>query len=135
MRILIVEDDFFSRKLLMGYLKPYGDLDVTVNGVEALVAVKEALGNNQHYDLICLDIMMPEMDGQQALKHIRQLEERAGLTEEQGVKVFMTTALSDKETVLQAAQSRCDAFLIKPLRFDKVQEALAEQGFRKHGET
>ncbi|MCA1987263.1 MAG: response regulator, partial [Desulfovibrio sp.] len=66
MRVLIVEDDFTSRKLMQTILSPYGDCDVAVNGREAVEAFQNALNSAKPYDLVCMDIMMPEMDGQEA---------------------------------------------------------------------
>ena len=63
MKILIAEDDFTSRLLLLTLLKNYGPLDIAVNGKEAVEAARVALEAGKPYDLICLDIMMPEMDG------------------------------------------------------------------------
>ena len=68
MKTLIVEDDFTSRLLLQEILKRYGAVHIAVNGREAVDAVRAAAESDESYDLICLDIMMPEMDGYQALK-------------------------------------------------------------------
>ena len=74
MKALIVEDDFTSRLLLQGLLQPFGVCHVCINGKEAVEAFKIALDQKEPYDLVCLDIMMPEMDGQTALKEIRAIE-------------------------------------------------------------
>jgi len=87
MKCLIVEDDFTARKLLQTHLSEYGDCFVAVNGQEAVDAVLEALEQRHPYDLICLDIMMPGMDGQQTLQAIRQLEQEYGKYEQEGTKV------------------------------------------------
>ena len=76
MKILIAEDDFPSRKLMLGYLSQYGECDVTVDGMEATFAFMMALDEGTYYDLICLDVMMPVLDGYQALKMIRDMEDR-----------------------------------------------------------
>ncbi len=128
MKMLLVEDDFFGRKMLMGLLEPHGSVDVAVNGIEALQAVQEALSAKEPYDLICLDIMMPKMDGQLTLKKIRQIEVQADLNEEQFSKIFMTTALSDRDNVFQAALSHCDAYLIKPISKAKLEAELMKHG-------
>ena len=128
MKILLVEDDFFGRKMLLALLEPHGDVDVAVNGIEALQAFQEALRAHAPYDLICLDIMMPKMDGQQALKKMRQIEERAGLHQHQFSKIFMTTALSDQDNVFQAAFAHCDAYLVKPVNKSKLEAELLEHG-------
>jgi two-component system, chemotaxis family, chemotaxis protein CheY len=63
MRCLIVEDDFVGRKLMQKYLSDYGECDVAVDGEEAVEAFRQAVENETPYDLICLDIMMPNMNG------------------------------------------------------------------------
>ncbi|MCC5886461.1 MAG: response regulator [Gammaproteobacteria bacterium] len=117
MKSLIVEDDLTSRILLQEYLKGYGPSHVAVNGREAVEAVDAALSAGESYDLICLDVMMPELDGQQALQEIREAERSAaaGSRTPRYSKVVMTTALSDKANVEQAIAARCDGFLVKPI--------------------
>ncbi|HIJ90591.1 MAG: response regulator [Desulfobulbaceae bacterium] len=128
MKILIAEDDFLSRKLLTKHLSTVGEIDIAVNGVEAVNAVQLELKNNGKYDLICLDIMMPQMDGQQALSEIRRLEGFFKLQREQGAKIFMTTSSSDKDHVVKAALAGCDAYLIKPITKVRLFGELAKHG-------
>ncbi len=120
MKALIVEDDFLSRMLLQGLLKPYVVPDVAVNGKEAVEAVRISLENKEPYNLICMDIMMPEMDGQEALRHIRDLEKMAGILPTDGVKVIMITALDDKKNIMTAFREQCDTYLVKPLDKTKL---------------
>ena len=75
MRTLVVEDDFTSRLLLQSFLAKYGDCHIAVNGKEAITAFRTANQEGNKYDLICMDIMMPEMDGQAAITQIRDLEQ------------------------------------------------------------
>ena len=72
------------------------------------------------YNLICLDIMMPEMDGYEALKEIRRLEAERGILSSFGAKVFMTTALDGVRNVAEAFESLCDIYLLKPVEKPKL---------------
>lgn len=124
MKTLIVEDDFTCRKIMQRFLAPYGECDIAVDGKEAIVAFKESLENKTPYDLICLDIMMPELDGHGVLKEVRELERKAGITEAKSVKVIMTTALSDSKNYINAYQEKCEGYLVKPIERLKLHELL-----------
>jgi len=124
MKTLIVEDDFTSRLLLQELLKSYGPTHLAVNGREAVEAFRHALASNRPYTLICLDIMLPEMDGQTALREIRQLEEDNNIFSTEGAKVIMTTALGHPTDVIAAFSGLCDAYLVKPIDRAKLLEHL-----------
>jgi two-component system, chemotaxis family, chemotaxis protein CheY len=129
MKILIAEDDFVSRKLINALLASLGEVDIAVNGKEAFIAVKMAIENNQPYDLICLDILMPELDGIMALKKIRQMEAEKGLNPENRSKIIMTSAVSERNYVLSAVQANCDGFLVKPIEKDRLFDEIRKHGF------
>jgi CheY-like chemotaxis protein len=76
--------------------------------------------NCKKYDLICMDIMMPEMDGQQALREIRALEEAAGTLSGDQARIIMTTALEDMKNLSESSQGWCDAYLTKPIDNTKL---------------
>lgn len=126
MKCLIAEDDFTARKLLQTYLSDYCDCFIAVDGKEALDAVRQALDEYQPYDLICLDIMMPEMNGQDTLKEIRQLEEERGVYGLDGAKVIMTTALSDSRNVVTAFKTGCGAYIVKPIKKERLIREMAK---------
>ena len=102
MKILIVEDDFASRKILQSLLTPYGSCDIAIDGEEAMYAFTLAHKENTLYDLVCLDIMMPKMDGHQVLKEIRKFEAQKEIGGSDGVKVIMVTALNDPKNIMDA---------------------------------
>lgn len=124
MKVLIAEDDFASRKFMLRFFEKYGECDVTVDGKEAVEAYKMAIECGETYDLICLDIMMPEMDGHQALKTIRKIEEESGVAEDERVKIVMTTALSETRHVTKAFENGCTAYAGKPINQDKLEAML-----------
>ncbi len=128
MKTLIVEDDFTSSLILRELLKGYGSSHIAVNGKEAVGAVQNALDAGTPYDLICLDIMMPEMDGQQCLVQIRAQEKSRGIPPSKMSKIVMTTALGDLKNVGEAYHSLCDAYLVKPVQKKQLIEELHKLG-------
>lgn len=128
MKSLIVDDDFFSRRILQTILSSYGECHVAVDGKEAIFAVEQAIAEESPYDLICLDIMMPEMDGQEVLKTIRQIESRKNISGNDGVKIIMTTALDDSGNIKEAFREQCEAYLIKPISKSKLLKIIEDFG-------
>lgn len=128
LRILLVEDDFTSRVMLQGLLLPYGNCHVAVNGREAVEAFRAVFATSGQYDLICMDVRMPEMNGTEAVRQIRAIEEAQGILSSSGVKIFMTTAICDLKTVNSSYGSLCDAYLLKPI--DGVQLKQHLEDFR-----
>lgn len=128
MHILVVEDDFISRRLLCRYLEPFGDCDVAVNGHEAVAAVRDAVQTAVPYDFICLDIMMPGLGGQESLEAIRALEAENGIAKDDGAKIIMTTALEDSANIQQAFQASADGYVVKPIEKKKFYATMQEIG-------
>lgn len=123
MKSLIVEDDFTARRLLQIHLTVFGECAVAINGIEALNAVTGALSNNEPYDLVCLDINMPQMGGLETLKLIRQIEKTNGISEQNCAKIIITSSNDEAECIDCARDEGCQAYLIKPIR---KQELFAE---------
>jgi two-component system, chemotaxis family, chemotaxis protein CheY len=122
MRILIAEDDLASRKFLFKLLSNYGECDITVDGTEALEAFLISWDEGNPYDLICLDIMMPKMDGVKTLEAIRRIENDTKKTKR--AKIIMITALTSTQFVENAFDSGCEAYASKPLDTEKLIEVL-----------
>jgi len=131
MRILIAEDDMASRRFLMKFLKDYGDCDITVDGAEALEAFLLSHRENSPYDLVCLDIMMPKLDGVKVLKAIREIENDKKIETDKKAKIIMITALSDSGNVYGAFDIGCEGYAVKPINIDKLIEVLSKLGFTK----
>lgn len=151
MRSLVVDDDCTNRLLLQTILDSFGPVSVSRNGREAADAVTAALVAGEPYDLICLDIMMPDMDGQEALKEIRSVEGKFGRVGMQGgelvtsrrvhgkrrsvdgsdsgesmpgARILMVSAVHDGPEVERAYRAECDGFLVKPIEKAKLLEYL-----------
>lgn len=121
MKILLAEDDFVTRKFMTGFLSKYGECDVTVDGMEAVDAFMMALEDDEPYDLVCLDIMMPVMDGYQALMGIRNLEKQRNIPKEKQAKIIMATALNDEKNVKMAFELGCTVYSGKPIDQEKFE--------------
>ena len=129
MKILIVEDDSISRSLMQKILTSYGECDIAENGKEGVKAYKSAIDSGVRYDLVCLDILMPEMDGQEALIKIRQIEKEKGIKESEEAKIIMTTALNDPESIVNAFyKGNATAYIVKPVTREKLNEKLHKLG-------
>jgi two-component system, chemotaxis family, chemotaxis protein CheY len=128
LKILIAEDDLSSRRFLSRFLSQYGECDVVVDGLETIDAYMLAMRERQPYDLICLDIMMPKIDGVKVLKAIRELETQKGLLPEKRVKIIMTTALAESGLVQAAFDYGCEAYASKPIDMEKFVEVMGKLG-------
>jgi len=117
MKCLIADDDSFGRELLSCFLSDYASsIDTAENGICAVQLFSDALEEGNPYEFVCLDILMPEMDGQEALLKMRQLESEAGLTSNEAAIIVMTTALSSVQEIQKAIwQGDCNNYLVKPI--------------------
>ncbi len=124
MKTLIVEDDFTNRLLLQAFLSRYGDCHLAVNGEEAVQAFESANVQNSPYDLICMDMLMPGMNGREVVIRLRALEQSRGVLSDAGVKIIMTTAVRDMKEIFASFQALCDAYIFKPIDTGQLLEHL-----------
>jgi two-component system, chemotaxis family, chemotaxis protein CheY len=117
MKCLIADDDSFGRELLACFLADHAEtIDTAKNGIEAVELFGAALEEGDPYEFVCLDILMPKMDGQEALLRMRQLENEAGLAGNEAAIIVMTTALSSVQDIQKAIwQGDCNNYLVKPI--------------------
>lgn len=129
MRILVADDDEECRRVIYLYLAPLGDCDAVADGDLAVACVRKAFEESKPYDLICLDIIMPNKDGQQALAEIRAIEKQNGRTRLTRAKILMITALGDSTNVLKALGSQCDSYVVKPVNKVTLHKQIRSLGF------
>lgn len=128
MKILIADDDFTSRAILMKSLQGFGQCDVACNGQEAWDAFVNANNEKQPYDMILLDIMMPEMDGREVLKRIRHREASDGIRTGKGARIAMATVVTSKDAVIGSFSDQCDGYIRKPYSRDSLLADLHKYG-------
>ncbi|MDX1429112.1 MAG: response regulator, partial [Rhodothermales bacterium] len=116
LKILLAEDNLINQKVALRLLERLGyEADVVANGMEALVAVRHV-----QYDVILMDVQMPEMDGLEATRQLCKQyspEERPRI-----VAVTADAQASDREECLRAGM---DDYLSKPVRLEQIAEALS----------
>lgn len=126
MRILIVDDEFVSRQKAKKILSAYGDCDEAGSGSEAFLAFRLGHESGEPYDLITMDIVMPDMDGLEALKKIREYEKQRSVPPGKEVRVLMLTAKSTPKTVISSFWEGCEAYVLKPFDREALEQSLGE---------
>jgi CheY-like chemotaxis protein len=115
LRILVAEDNAINQKLALRLLLQMGyRADVAANGLEAIQSIER-----QNYDVILMDVQMPEMDG---LEASRQINKRWGQTDRPRIVAVTANAMQgDREKCLAAGM---DDYITKPIRVDALVGAL-----------
>ena len=116
MNILIAEDENTSAEILKRFLEPYGQCSVVKDGQAAIDLYLEKIGTTDAFNLVCLDIIMPKLDGIEVLKKIREYESMQGINPLQAVKIIMTTNVDTPSDVLNAFRSGCEGYVVKPIQ-------------------
>ena len=125
MKCLIVEDDRISSQVLEKMISKHGSYHAVTDGKQAGEFFRQAHDSGSPYDLVLMDIMIPEVDGLQSVLAIRKAEGQLGISPPQRVKIIMTTALNDPRTIMKALyESDANSYLIKPIRLQKLEEEL-----------
>lgn len=132
MRTLVIEDDTTNQRLMEAYLAPLGECVLTSGGIEGVSRFTEALQTGRPFDLVCIDIMMPDMDGVTALRKIRETESEAGRYGSEEAKILMVTAVADREIVVEAFKQGCEGYIIKPIQREELYHHIRNFGLEEH---
>jgi two-component system, chemotaxis family, chemotaxis protein CheY len=135
MKVLIAEDDLMCASILLEFLQPFGKCEIATTGKQAIEMFKMALDRKDPYDLICLDILLPELNGHQVREQISNIEKNSYIPYDKGAKIFITSALEDYSNVIQAFQSQCEAYFVKPLKIEKLVGTLKQFGLITENEA
>jgi two-component system, chemotaxis family, chemotaxis protein CheY len=130
MRILVVDDDYVSRVKLSRLLLTYGHCDNAPNGEIAMRLFECAHRESAPYNLVTMDVEMPEMSGQEVVMRMRAMEKSWGTARNLAAKVLMVTAKESVKDVVSAYDEGCDGYLAKPIRPDRLIKALIEIGVK-----
>jgi len=127
MNILVVDDEIVSQKKMIKILSGFGTCDGVKTGKSALRAVKTALENWKLYNLITLDVSMPDISGIKVLAAIRKMETDRSLADDEKSRILMVTSHSDMETV-KACVGKCDGYIIKPFNREVMTNKIKKIG-------
>lgn len=128
LRCLVVDDDELGREMLAFSLADFAVCDCAGNGLEALQKYSASL-TAQPYDIIFLDIVMPEMDGHEAAKTIRRMEQEQGVTPDKGVNIIVMSSLSTPQDIVKSyISAQSAAHLVKPVKPEKLKKTLRQLG-------
>ncbi|VVB62906.1 Chemotaxis protein CheY [uncultured archaeon] len=112
-KVLLAEDDKLNRKVILAMLKHLGySADTAVNGIEVLAALKR-----KRYDLILMNVGLPEMDGIEVTRHIR-----SGF--QNGPRIIAVTAYALPGMKQECLRAGMDDFITKPFRVDELDAIL-----------
>jgi len=118
-RYLIVEDDIMSREMLKAVLSDFAPCDSAGNGVEGMILFENAFLSNNPYCLLCVDLVMPEMNGHAFIRKIREFEKSQLMGGKARTKIFVISSSGsawDKADLL--LEGLCDDYIVKP--FDRA---------------
>ncbi len=125
MRYLIVDDDPNICTLMTVYLAPFGDTVMANHGEDALDLFKDDLKNGHHFDVIFMDISMPDMDGHQVVQAMRDQEKAHKIPSSQRFRLVMITAHSDVKNVTESFfAGQADSYVTKPFTEESLLEEL-----------
>ena len=128
MKILIADDNEAARRLLQLYLAGYGSLVTVNNGIKAIEAFSQAIDTNERFDLICMDYVMPKMDGIEVIKAIRTIELEHGISRANRVRIIMSSAVDQESDIMKAYANGCDSYMIRPDRKERLMEEIQSFG-------
>ncbi len=124
MRIMVIDDVFMNILRLREAAKDFCEVEGFQDARAGLEALRSACQASTPYDVLFLDIVMPEMSGFEVLEAVVQMG--AHLPPERRTKVVMVTARNQEEVVRQAIRGGAAGYVIKPFRDEKIREVICQ---------
>lgn len=132
MKSIVVDDDKICGNIFKTELLKYGQCDFVDNGKSALEAYKESIEQGCPYQLMVLDIIMPEMDGGEVLRSIRRLEAEKNIWEMDRLRIIITTAFDDwynRKIIISKLNPLYETHFIKSSDMIEFTDKVHELGF------
>lgn len=126
MRILVIDDEFAALKKLEVLLSEYGECNAATNGGQAKELFAEAIKEGRPYDLITIDIGLPDTSGLELLKFFCAVENK---NSKFASKKIMVTGSGDPDNVLDAGKL-CDGYITKPIKKEVLHQKIGKLGLK-----
>lgn len=126
LKFLLVEDNTDAAMFLQEMLSDIAICDTAMLVSEALDKFAIAMKYEIPYDVILLDITLPDGEGLEVLQAVRKMEAEKKIYGQSQCKVLMTTALNDSEHIIRSFRDQCDAYLVKPLTLKALKKELVK---------
>lgn len=124
-RYLVIEDDALSRKVLESFFSKFAHCDTAENGATGYGLFEKAVMEGKPYDLICTDIIMPELNGHDLIKKIRNREQSLPIHGYMRTTIFVISASNCSKDMENALlDSDCDDYIVKPFRQEMLKAML-----------
>lgn len=130
MKSLVIDDQVTARMLLKCLLEDLGPVAEGTSATSGISTYRAALRSDKPFDLVCVDLGLPDRNGLEVVREIRAAEAAQGMMPGDGAKVLVITASDDPLHEDAARGQRVDAFLKKPLSYDVLKDALQRAGVR-----
>ena len=124
LKILAIDDEFAALTKMKAMLSTFGECEVATSGAQTIDLIREAIQEGKYFDLITIDIELPDIDGIALLSEILREEKQYNLC---AVKL-MVSASSTPSNVCRAKKQNCDGFLVKPIKKDILHQKLHTLG-------
>jgi two-component system chemotaxis response regulator CheY len=132
MKCLIIDDEEFNRDFAATLLEGLAECDGASDGNEAVAKFSQALEGGTPYDLILMDIIMPDMNGHETAKAIRAIEMERGFDVGKRVKIVMLTSLNSPQDAMEAfCSAQSAAYIVKPISKEKLLGIISKLGLLK----
>ncbi|MBI9085309.1 MAG: HDOD domain-containing protein [Desulfobacterales bacterium] len=133
MKILIADDEMVSRSKLQTIMSRFGQCKAVAAGTEAIGAFEQAWEAEATYDLVMLDISMPDLDGPEVLTRIRTFERTQKVPESRRTVVVMVTSHAERDHIVSCLQRGCNDYIVKPFSMETIRHKMSRLKF--HGDS
>ncbi len=132
MKILIIDDDASSRQMFRAYFEQFGQCDTSSQGYDGITAYKNAINQGQAYDLVVIDIILPDLSGDKIMEIIRTEEDLHKISDLSRSKIVLTTSLDDEinRQIAEKLTKGLETYYVKSFAVEGLSEKLAELGIQ-----